>query len=94
MERLGSQDDFEESPSERWRVPHAGAKTSVLALLGVALGGSIGAALLISKRLAAELTLTETVGLLLLAALLLSSLGMSRIIYEISRPRGRDHSSL
>lgn len=90
MEHIGLHDEFERHRSRIWE-NGPGAKTSVLVLMGAALGGSIGAALLISQRLAWDAARAETVGVLLLAALLLASLAMSVIIYEISCPRRPNH---
>jgi hypothetical protein len=93
VQHLGSQDAVEMPPSKRWEVRSAGAIYSVLALLGVALGGSIAAALLILARFAADDRI-EVIGVLLLAALLLSAICMSKIIYEICCPRRRGSSQL
>jgi hypothetical protein len=63
------------------------AKALVLALLGVALGGSIITVLLTVHRLVTEPQRVETIGLLLLFVLILNAWWMIKIVHAIWAPR-------
>ena len=64
----------------------AGPSASVLALMGVAIGGSIVAALFVFARFVTH-EHVETMGVLSLVVLLLGALLMSRMTWEIIRKR-------
>jgi hypothetical protein len=65
------------------------ARAAVMALIGAAVSGSIGTALLILHRVITEHARVDTIGILLLTALILGACWMSRIFYDIGRPRRR-----